>query len=151
MPHHIRRQVRDHVVAILSALPPDVIPAGRVLKSRVRDLDDDQLPAILVYTAKEAARRSNQDGDLERVLDLVIDLRVQDNDDIDDALDALAVAVETAMDQDARVGGLALDDAVLTGTEIGLAGGQGMAINGMAQLTYAIRLHTPRGLPQGDG
>lgn len=149
--HHIRRRVRDHVVALLSTqVPADLLPTDRVLKSRVRNLGSDELPAILVYTAKEASRRANQDGDLERALDLIIDLRVEGNDDIDDALDDLASAVEIAMGQDAQVGGLALDDAILTGTVIGLTGGEGIALNGSAQMTYAIRLRTPQGMPQGD-
>lgn len=152
VPHHIRRQVRDHVVARLAAqLPAGLLPAGRIMKSRVRELGSDELPAILVYTGKESARVANNDGDLERVLDLVIDLRVQAHGDIDDVLDELASAVEIAMGQDAQLGGLALDDAILTGTEIGLSGGEGVALNGAAQLTYAVRLRTPHGMPQGAG
>lgn len=149
LPLHIRRKVRDHVVArLVAAVPPALIPGG-VLKSRVRPLTESELPAILVYTAKEEARVANQEGDLERRLELIIDARVSDGDDHDDLLDELSVAIETAMAGDDNLDGLALDDAILTATQIGILGGEGVATNASAQLTYAIRLYTLHGQPQG--
>lgn len=148
MPHHIRRKLRDHVVSMLAAgVSPALLPPGRVLKSRVRELGEDELPAILVYALRETAARQSYDA-LDRVLELAIDIRVAANDGLDDMLDGLAAAVEVLMDMDPSLGGLA-QDSMLAETEIGLAGGQGVVTNGAALLKYRVRTVTPTGQPGG--
>ncbi|MFV3077967.1 hypothetical protein [Niveispirillum fermenti] len=148
MPHHIRRRLRDHVVSLLAAgVSPALLPPGRVLKSRVRELGEDELPAILVYALRETAARQSYDA-LDRVLELAIDIRVAANDGLDDMLDGLAAAVEVLMDMDPSLGGLA-QDSMLAETEIGLAGGQGVVTNGAALLKYRVRTVTPTGQPGG--
>lgn len=147
--HHRRRQIRDHVVALLTGgIPADRLGADGVGKSRVRDFGEGDLPAILVYTREEdSARRSF--GELDRFLLLTIDIRVEAGEDLDDQADDLAALVETLMDDDPLLGGLVIDS-TLTKTEIGLMAGQAVTTTGSAQMIYRIQYQTAPGQPSGD-
>lgn len=147
--HHRRRQIRDHVVGMLtSGIPAELLGAEGVGKSRVGDFGDGDLPAILVYTREEDSTRQSF-GELTRYLLLTVDIRVGATDALDDQADDLAARVETLMDDDPLLGGLA-SDSFLTKTEIGLMGGQTVATTGSAQLIYRIQYQTAPGQPSGD-
>lgn len=148
--HHIRRQVRDYIVQLLTnGVPPALIPGG-VLKSRVKSLSAGELPAIIVYTVSEEASRSGDSEDRDRTILVAIDIRVADNDDLDDALDGIAVPVEKVLDGDPFLGGLALQPVDLRSTAIGLMGGENVITNGSAVLTSAVQVRTPIGMPEGE-
>lgn len=150
-PHHIRRRVRDYIVQLLTdGIPADMIRGG-ILKSRIRSLSDEQLPAIIVYTISEEASQAAMGEKRDRIILVAIDIRVADDDDLDDALDDLCVLVEKLIDADPFLGGLALHPAELRGTAIGLMGGENVVTNGSAVLTWAVQVRTPIGLPEGDG
>jgi hypothetical protein len=147
-PIHIRQRVRAHVVTLLAAgRPAAILPAGRVLKSRVRDFGEDELPAVIVYTLAEQSGRRDYDT-LDRNVMLAVEVRAAPSDDSDDDLDRIAAAIEMLMDGDMSIGGLARDS-MLSETEIGLMGGQGVVTNAVATLKYRITCQTGIGQPAG--
>lgn len=146
---HRRRQIRDYVVALLSTgIPAEMLGAEGVGKSRVRDFGEGDLPAILVYTREEDSTRRSF-GELDRFLLLVIDIRVEATDELDDQADGLAAHVEKLMDDDPLLGGLVIDNTLIK-TEIGLMGGQAVTTTGSAQLIYRPHYQTAPGQPSGD-
>lgn len=90
---HVRTQVRDLVVAALKDIPDMKFS---VFASRVTPLQQDRLPAILVYTTEEAVEIATigpprlQLRQLAIMVDIVISLR----DVFDEELDAFQIEVE---------------------------------------------------------
>jgi hypothetical protein len=90
---HLRTQIRDEVVKLLRGVAPNKM---RVFAMRRMPLQAEQMPAILVYTLAEDAAVESMSGPrfLSRDLDLVVEGVAQDNDALEDTLDALAAAIE---------------------------------------------------------
>ena len=113
---HVRRQIRDRVATLLSQNVSLV--KRRVFTTRVHPFNEENLPAISVYTGAEASERMNAGvTDVIRDLTLDIDIYVRETSKFDDDVDAIAVQVEEAMAGDFTVNGLA-KFSVLTSTEI---------------------------------
>ena len=115
---HVRRQIRDRVATLLSQNVSLV--KRRVFTTRVHPFNEENLPAISVYTGAEASERMNAGvTDVIRDLTLDIDIYVRETSKFDDDVDAIAVQVEEAMAGDFTVNGLA-KFSVLTSTEYNL-------------------------------
>lgn len=90
-----RKEIREAVVdALFGATDAD----SRVYDDRTTPLaDDDELPAILVYSRREESRRTGQGSSpLTRTLEMIIEGRTI-GENIDDAMDDLAAEIESAM------------------------------------------------------
>jgi len=101
---HARTQIRAAVVAALATTGYPVVP-GRAYP------DAGALPALTVYTDGEAIEPPQDEvmGDTAQFRTLALDVegRAQDVDStLDDALDAVCLAVERAMAADVTFGGI---------------------------------------------
>ena len=133
---HVRKQIRAVVVAALSG---NTDAGARVYPGRVYPLDT--LPAIAVYTATEESETKNWEV-LQRFVDITIvatDEAGQD-ESIDDLLDDIAEAIETAMAVDRKLGGLA-KTSYLISTEDELTG-TAEKPKGTITLTYKCEYRT---------
>lgn len=130
---HERKQLRDAVVAQLIA---GATSAGaRVRPSRMEPPQTSELPAIGVYTPdEEVTGLATAPRELTRTAVVAIEAWVIAAQNLEDAFDALALQIETAMDTDLWLGGAA-NTSVLSGTSTGiqLDGARPM---GMLRLEY---------------
>lgn len=150
---HERQDIRNQAVTQLIA--GNTGAAGRVFKTRMSPIKEGaELPAISVYTLDEDVDSSSADTAPRRLirnLDLVIDAWVQVPADgsIDDAVDDLALQIETAMDADIYLGKTARFS-FLSRTEIAVSV-DGDKISGCAHMTYSVEYRTDvRLAPPGD-
>ena len=145
---HERAQLRAAVVAQLVGTAPTYATAAgaRVTSARPIPLvGTDVLPAISVYTNEEtideASKRSNP-RELKRrpVVQVEGWVTVAAGGDVDAAMDALALQIETAMDGDQGHDSCAFDS-VLGGTEFArdMTGARPL---GCVTLSYEITYHT---------
>jgi hypothetical protein len=127
---HQRKQIRDAIVARLIGAPdPQTDPetfataaGARVFANRAKPLFPSELPAILVYTKNETSQISNE-APREYNRGLVVQIEIVASalsaGSLDDALDALAEQVETAIFSEETFGGL-VTDTILGETEMEL-------------------------------
>ncbi len=97
---HPRQEIRE---AIANRLKEMQTKAGdNVFTSRAKPLFDQNLPAILVYSNKEAIAQDewHTDGYGIRKRELEVSIEAVDTgkDDLDDTLDTLALEIENALD-----------------------------------------------------
>jgi hypothetical protein len=95
MPHP-RQSIREAVAARLRE------SFANVFASRAKPLFDQDLPAVLVYSASESIKQERWDidgfGALTRELELFVEAVDTGKGDLDDKLDAHALAIESALD-----------------------------------------------------
>jgi hypothetical protein len=157
MPMHERQLLREAIVAQLKGPSNDRTSAGeRVFKTRQDPLRTWELPAISVYSVEEPVNeksKSTAPRELERDLRVEIVGWVKATENVDDALDALALEIETAMDLDPNLRVTVDDelcprafDSILEGTSFAerLEGERPM---GSVVLTYVCTYHTQSRLP----
>jgi hypothetical protein len=98
---HVRKQVRDAVIGMLSGATS---AAARVWPNWTIAPGVEQCPYIKVETGQGSVDRATLDD--AQVRDVIVDvvLHVAVSDAADDALDALAVQVETALPADTDLG-----------------------------------------------
>lgn len=141
MPLHPRQQIRE---AVKARLLNQTAAGSRVSKTRVITYRQLELPAISVYTPVESVEpdesRNTAPRELTRAAQLIIEGVVQQTADVDDALDALALEVETAMHADETLGGKA-DDSLLESTETTLTE-DGDRLVGVVRLVYSVVYRT---------
>jgi hypothetical protein len=113
LPSSIRMQIMDALVAALSA---GGAPTGlTVHRERTRPIEQDSLPAIMVYadddTPKPLAQQHYAAPLTERHLSLALECRAQGAAGVspDEALDPVLVWAASAVAKDPRFGGLATD------------------------------------------
>lgn len=146
VPLHPRRLIRDAIVATLTG----VTAAGsRVSKTRTEPSRDDELPIISVYTLGEPVDdKSAQTAPLEltRRPRVAIVARVLDTAavPVDDAMDAIALEIETAVARNPYLSGTAGENgAILSSTEIEiLSSDNGDPIVGVIRLIYSVTYYT---------
>lgn len=99
MSDHARKQIRAATVSVLQTITGLSSIGQHVFPTRRMPLQDEHLPALLVYTTTEASAAETLSGPrhLSRDLDLLIEGVAQDTTQIDAVLDDIAAAVETAM------------------------------------------------------
>lgn len=139
---HQRKIIRDAVVALLLG---HTTADERVHASRDIPLRRNELPAVLVYTTEEPVESDSATTaprELTRRLRLEIAgiVAPEPGERVDDALDALALEIETAMDADPFLGG-ACGDSILENTTISLRP-DGETNMGVVALSYRVTYRT---------
>lgn len=139
---HERQQLREATVAMLTG---KTAASTRVNKSRMAPVRGAELPTISVYTDDEPVEptsRMTAPRVMTRQPKLAIAawVAVPANGELDDAFDAIALEIETAIDADLNFDGCAFDS-VLFSTEMGIKM-DGERPMGCVQLTYAVTYKT---------
>jgi hypothetical protein len=103
--YHLRRQIRDAVVAALGGLSTT---GSNVFGSRVTPLQDANLPALLVSTPAEDVEIASMGANRtqERTLQLVIEACVKAASGYEDTVDQIVKEVEQAFAAAPTLGGL---------------------------------------------
>tara|TARA_R100001591_G_scaffold5820_3_gene12284 strand:+ start:939 stop:1385 length:447 start_codon:yes stop_codon:yes gene_type:complete len=116
MANHIRQQIRERVGTTLTGL---TTTGSNVFQSRVYNLENAKLPAIIIYTKSEDSEllEMGSTRTLQRNLSLVVEAYVKANTNFDDTIDTIAKEVESAMGADVTHNSLARDT-FLDSTEI---------------------------------
>ena len=138
---HVRAQIRDAVATAITGL------GATVLKSRFFPNDEAALPVFLVYTVNESVDVASGSGSqtMMRTLSVIVDASTQAAEDaLDDALDAFAVLIETAVGNN-KFSGLALDTR-LTSTEMNTST-DGRKPLGTVRLMFDVIYRTTRTNP----
>lgn len=118
--------------------------ADRVYKSRLVPVRENSLPAISVYTDSETVDDSSMSTarELTRQVTLSVDafVKVPAEGHVDDAFDAIALQIETALDADLNFNSTAFNS-VLSSTEFGQlqVGDKPM---GCVHMEYSVIYHT---------
>ena len=138
MPDHVRKQIRDAVTTLITGL---TTTTTHVFPSRVYDLEETDLPGLLLYTKDEASGPQTMSipRSLERNLEVVVDGVAKSNAGLDDTLDTIIKEVETAIAADVTLGGL-VKDITLTLIEIGLTG-NAQNPTGNARMTFTANYY----------
>ncbi len=134
---HLRSAIRDYASDLLR----ENILNAHVFSSRLRALQSEHLPALLVYTRSEAAEKFNEaPRELKRTLELLIEIKVDGLYDCDEVVDMFAGQVEDLIHRDDSLGGL-VDDVLLSDTEIEFfnEGAKPMCV---ARLTFDVQYFT---------
>ncbi len=144
MSDHERKTLREAIVSQLKGETPFRTVAGeRVYETRLGPVRDHELPAITVYVDEETvdpASITSAPRYMSRTATIAIEGWVKSAADVDDALDAFALQIETAMDVDLNFNGAAINS-VMSGTEFGLKidGNRPM---GCVRMLYAVTYET---------
>lgn len=149
MADHVRKQIRDAVVAGLTGLPTT---AGRVYVGRTRPLKVAHEPTLLIYMRSETAARGamGRPPKLDRVVILDVEGRVAMAGVPDDMLDQIAGEIETAMWGLADAGGTFLNGLATNikpvSTEL-IAQAEGDNHIGGVRVEYMVTYRTTEGAP----
>lgn len=137
---HRRQLIRE---AAAAALKGKTDAGDRVYETRLVPYRLLELPAIAVYSLDESteeASRSTAPRELERDLELAIEGAVKQGENVDDAMDALALEIERVMHADPTLGGVA-SDTFLSGTEF-FVDVESDRPAGVIRLVYRTRYYT---------
>lgn len=138
---HVRQQIRESVATIVGGL---TTTGTNVFQSRVWNVQESELPCLLIYTNDETI----DDGtlnDLVRRLTLTLEGKAQVSTTLDDTLDDIASEVEIAMALDITIGGMAVSSSLdSTSVELTSEGDQPI---GSISLNYDVTYMTPNGNP----
>jgi hypothetical protein len=137
---HQRQVIREAVVAQLKGRTS---AEDRVFKSREIPLKRCELPAICVYTLEETVDQDSRQSSprrLSRPLQVAVELVVENSEDVDDVIDALALEVEDALEADPFFGSSCVDS-MLASTQIGIDV-TGAKPVGRALMAYAVLYET---------
>ena len=140
MANHIRQQIRERVGTTLTGL---TTTGSNVFQSRVYNLEDSKLPAIIIYTKSEDSEllEMGSTRTLQRNLSLVVEAYVKANSNYDDTIDTIAKEVEAVMGADVTHNDLARDS-FLDSTEINYKGEGEQPIAVMTMVYNIIYLTT---------
>ena len=134
---HQRIPIRNHVTDLLR----ENIQNAQVFSSRLRALNNEHLPAILVYTRNESAQKfAEAPRELDRNLELLIEIKVDGLHDCDDVADQFANRVEDLIHQDDSFGEL-VNDVLLSNTDIEFFN-EGAKPFCVARLTFDVQYFT---------
>jgi hypothetical protein len=137
---HQRQLIRE---AVRAQLLGKTAAAARVHETRMVPWRQVELPALSVYALSERIDADSQKTaprELTRTLKLRVVGVVRFKDNIDDALDELALQVERALDADPNFGGTAFDS-ILSDVELGVDEESGKPL-GVLEMTYTVTYHT---------
>lgn len=136
---HVREQIRDRLVSRVTGLP---VVGANVYAMRRYALDQDKLPAILVYTMDETSALGTMGlRTLLRRVNASVEILVKGGSDaVSDTIDDICVSVEESIAADFTLNGLA-KSCVLRSTEVDI-GVQGEYSVGTARLVYSIEYVT---------
>lgn len=128
---HARTQIRTAIVVALAGI---MAFDGRVWGCRTAPHDAVPDATVVITRDEVDDGHASFDSDQTRVLTIEIELRAAVTGRVDDRLDDLCAAVETAMQRDPSFGGL-LQHLILAETDISRDGATG-TMTGRAVLTY---------------
>jgi len=117
---HARKTIREAVAGLVTGL---TTTGSRVFQSRVYNVQETELPCLLVYTTGEQIEGDTlgEPRTLDRSLDLVIEGKAQAVADLDDLLDTIGEEVETAIGGTPALG-INVDDTTIEAVEISFSG-----------------------------
>lgn len=143
---HARAQIRAAVAAAVTGLERT---GGNVFTTRLHKLEQQTLPALLVYTLSETSERDSlgPSPGQTRVLRVAVEIAVQQiaTDGLDDILDDIAAEIETAIDGNAGLAAL-VKDVTLDSTTITMSGEGDQRALGMV-LAFSAFYRTREGDP----
>lgn len=141
---HARQQIR---AAFVTALTGATAAGSMVFKTRIYKLQEDEYPALVVYTLSEDVEVDALGGKQLRTLRVAVDIAVKGaSDTLDDDLDDLAVEVEEAIEGNAALNALVLFQ-TLDATAITLSGEGNERAVGMV-LSFVVQYRTNPGAPE---
>jgi hypothetical protein len=117
---HQRQLIREAAVAQIKGSAPTYATSAqdRVFETRLVPFASVVLPAIAVYTLRETSvDKGSAPRELERTMQLAVEAMVKTGENVDDAMDAIALEIERAMHADPTFGDTA-GDSSLTSTEM---------------------------------
>lgn len=140
---HVRKQIRDQFVTLLTA--GVTLVSSRVYATRVYPLTQAKLPAITVTIGSESSGLMTMGAmmgskSLDRTVDIAVSVYENATASLDSAIDAIAVQIEEAIGADFTLGGIA-KESVLTSTSIDFSGETEQPV-GIATLTFSVRYVT---------
>jgi phosphoenolpyruvate-protein kinase (PTS system EI component) len=140
---HVRKQIRDQFVTLLTA--GVTLVSSRVFATRVYPLTQAKLPAITVTAGAETSGLMTMGAtmsvkSLDRTVEITVSIYENATASLDSAVDAIAVQVEEAIGADFTLGGIA-KESVLTSTSIDFSGETEQPV-GIATMTFAVRYVT---------
>lgn len=154
--NHQRTAIRKALVDRLKTKIDDVFPTDaedKIYGSRSKPLFDQHLPAILIYSRNEniLEERFTNDGygATKRELEIAIEAVVLGNENVDDALDKIAMQIESAFDG-WEMATRKSDVLKLKSTDIDVSI-EGSKIYGAVRLNYSIIYYAPNKQPDNSG
>ena len=140
---HVRKQIRDQFVTLLTA--GVTLVSSRVYATRVYPLTQAKLPAITVTIGSESSGLMTMGAtmgskSMDRTVDIAVSVYENATASLDSAIDAIAVQIEEAIGADFTLGGIA-KESVLTSTSIDFSGETEQPV-GIATLTFSVRYVT---------
>ena len=93
-PKHVRTKIRQAVVALLTDLPTT---GANVFDGRVHTIQEDELPALLVYAGNDELEYGTSGNIQSRVLELTVEAVFKDSASLDDVGDQVLASVEDAL------------------------------------------------------
>jgi len=96
MANHVRRQIRESVVTLLTGLSTS---GANIFANRLQRIDNTELPCLIVQTDREQINPTavGMDAALERQLSLSVRALAKDNASFDDVIDGMIKEVEQAV------------------------------------------------------
>lgn len=142
---HVRQQIRDHVITLLTGLPTT---GNRVYRHRYYPMSDANLPGIIVYTEDESQSYETMGPDRTVKYDLTlrIEAYVKAVADYDNTLDDISVEIQNALTADRTLNGLAKDTKMSSFASSGEVGGEQPAF--MGRIEVQIAYHTKESDPE---
>jgi len=135
---HQRQRIRE---AVATRLVCKTTAGARVFETRVIPFRRLELPALAVYALSESSEdQQSAPRELKRTLSLIIEAAVKSGDNVDDAMDMIALEVERAMHADETFGGLA-SDSVLASTDLEVFEEADQFV-GLVKLQYEVTYYT---------
>lgn len=133
MANHVRQQIREYFGTTLTGL---TTTGNNVYESRVYTMQENTLPALVIYTKSETSEPLviGTDRLMERALSVVVEAYCKAVSNFDDTIDTISKEVEQAIAADTTLGGLA-KDTYLESTEIEYTG-EGEQPVGYVTLTF---------------
>lgn len=145
MANHVRRQLREAVATALTGL---ATTGTRVFQSRVYELQETEMPGLVVYTTGEETVDQSISNLIGRSIQIVIEAKTKAAADLDDKLDQMAKEIEIALGGTVSVAGqpIALQ---YEGADIEMIEADRPA--GMITMRYSALLYTQRATPDVIG
>ena len=108
MANHVRQQIREYFGTTLTGL---TTTGSNVYESRIYTLQDNTLPALVIFTKEETSEPIviGVDRVMSRELSVVVEAYCKATSNFDDTIDTISKEVEEAIAADRTLGGLAKD------------------------------------------
>ena len=147
---HVRKQIRDRVVADLTGL---TTTGGRIFDSRLFNFENAELPALAVYCKNETSERDTMGSSSTQGLARTLIVQVEGyasapsgSNLMENTLDTIAEEVETALANDWTLNSLA-KDCFLSGTDIDFQGQDSDSMVGTMVMEWTVLYRTNTNAP----